>query len=266
MRGSRIFWGIVLAVAGLVLLLLNLGLLPGEFWGLLWAFGLIVLGAWLLLTPLLYRREKATKTLSIPVEDLRDAEIQMEHGAGRLEIRAASDAGYSLLEGTFTGGVESIVRKDGTTGWLNLKVPGDMFWGAPWMTHPEGIHWNIGLNRSIPLRLRIKMGAGENRLDLADLQVKDLQIETGASSTWLRLPAAAGHTRAVIKSGAAAMEVHIPETVAARIEVKSGLSSVVVDQTRFVQQGSVYQSVDFDTAVHRVDILAETGVGSLEIR
>lgn len=82
MRGSRIFWGIVLAVAGLVLLLLNLGLLPGEFWGLLWAFGLIVLGAWLLLTPVLYRREKATKTLSIPVEDLRDAEIQMEHGSG----------------------------------------------------------------------------------------------------------------------------------------------------------------------------------------
>jgi len=81
------------------------------------------------------------------------------------------------------------------------------------------------------------------------------------------LPAAAGYTRARLKSGAAHLFVRVPQDVAASIRIKSGLSGVNVDTSRFpMVEQNMYRSPDFDMAPHRVEIEAETGVGSLEIR
>ena len=136
----------------------------------------------------------------------------------------------------------------------------------PWMWGPgRSLDWSFGLNSGIPLSLELKTGASESRLDLADLLVTDLRLETGASATQINLPAKAGRTRAEIRAGAASVELQVPPGVAARIRIRGGLSSANVDAARFPRMGDVYQSQDYHTAANTADIDIETGVGSVRI-
>ena len=125
--------------------------------------------------------------------------------------------------------------------------------------------WEFGLTDEIPLDLVFEVGAVDAHLDMTALNVKNIVMKTGASSTNLKLPAAAGLTYLKIEAGAASIDITVPEGVAARVEAEHGLASVDVDQTRFPKTGGVYQSVDYEKAPNKVDIRIETGVSSIDI-
>jgi hypothetical protein len=130
----------------------------------------------------------------------------------------------------------------------------------------KGFQWDCGFTTDIPLDLVFEIGAVEANLDLTELQVKDLALKTGASSTRLKLPAKAGMTHLKVEAGAASVEIDVPDGVAARVETSAGLASIDVDQSRFPRVNGYYQSADYDTAENKVDIRIETGVASIEIR
>ncbi len=127
------------------------------------------------------------------------------------------------------------------------------------------LDWDFALNPAIPLSLRVETGASENRLALGDLQVRELLLKTGASSTTVDLPSHAGHTRVTIESGAAAVKLHVPQGVGASVVVRSTLAGVHVDRARFPESAGGYRSADFQTAANKVEIFVETAVGSLEV-
>ena len=76
---------------------------------------------------------------------------------------------------------------------------------------------NSSVNLFLNGALEFNTGAGEARLDLTDLRVTNLRLQTGASSTDVTMPANAGHTKAKIDAGAASITIRIPSGVAARI-------------------------------------------------
>jgi hypothetical protein len=117
----------------------------------------------------------------------------------------------------------------------------------------------------IPLMLEVKTGASESDLDLTRLRVTDLRLETGASSTRLRMPEAAGFTQGRIQCGVASVDISIPNQVAAHIEVKSGLAGVNVDPRRFIRMGDCYETPDFAAAPNKINLFIETGVGSVTV-
>jgi hypothetical protein len=138
---------------------------------------------------------------------------------------------------------------------------------TPWHWGRGGpLDWSFGLNGEVPLSLDLQTGASDARLDLSDLRVSDLRLQTGASATRLTLPANAGQTRAEVHSGAASVSIRVPEGVAARIRIKSGMAGIAVDRGRFPRTGDTYQSPDYETAPNRVDLYVETGVGSVDVR
>src|SRR5512136_2772007 len=104
MRRGTLFWGLLLIVFGLVLLLDNLGLLGNiDVWNLLWPFFLIALGAWILLGTI-FRRPPQSEHASISLEGAQSARVRVQHGAGRLEVFTGSGMGV-LAEGDFVGGL-----------------------------------------------------------------------------------------------------------------------------------------------------------------
>jgi hypothetical protein len=127
------------------------------------------------------------------------------------------------------------------------------------------LDWDFELNPEIPLSLRLETGASEARLSLGELQVRELFVKTGASSTTIDLPSRAGHTMVTVESGAAAVKIRVPREVAASIIVRSALAGVHVDRTRFSESVGGYRSADFETAMHKTEIFVETSVGSVEI-
>jgi len=136
----------------------------------------------------------------------------------------------------------------------------------PWTRGWAGLlDWDFTLATGLPLFLTLETGASESRLSLTELQVRELRVKTGASSTTVDLPASAGFTRVTVESGAAAVRLRIPGGVAASILVRSALAGVHVDRTRFPQAGGGYRSPDYEQAANKVEILVETGVGSIDI-
>ena len=117
------------------------------------------------------------------------------------------------------------------------------------------------------MELRIDGGAADLNLDLRDLTVKLLDVDSGAVSTTVVLPAAAGETRAVFDVGAASLDIEIPPGVAARVRIESALTSVQVDESRFPRAGEGESlSKDFDAAANRVGLEINAGVSSVSVR
>ena len=268
MGRSTLFWGVILILIGALLLLNNLGVLDVNVWSLIWPLFLIALGLWILWGFVAGPRPVEAKEVVIPLEGAARASVHIRHGAGRLHVDAGVGPG-ELAAGTFGGGLDHRVRRDGDMLDVEMRVPSDGFpaFVLPWMWGPGGaFDWSFSLNGEIPLSLDLETGASDMRLDLTDLRVIDLRLQTGASATDLTLPANAGHTRVKIGAGAASVKIRVPSGVAARIRISGALAGITVDKNRFPRVGDVYQSVDYDTAPNKVDVDMETGVGSVDIR
>ncbi len=265
MRRNSLFWGVLIILVGILFLLSNLNLLNINAWNLIWPIFLILLGVWFLWGITQRGRGFETQNLSLPVENTRQAQIDIRHGAGRLSINAQTQPG-ELLAGSFAGGVDHELRRNVDSANVRLSAPTNRWMDIPWSTGGTGFEWSIGLNPGIRLNMDLKTGASESSIDLSRLLVSDLRIETGASSTNLMLPENAGKTRVQVKSGAASFNIRVPQGVGGRIRVQSGLADVKIDGARFPRQGDYYQSADYDVSPNSADIYIETGVGSVDIR
>ncbi|NOH10960.1 MAG: hypothetical protein HND51_04865 [Chloroflexi bacterium] len=263
MRSSRLFWAIILLGGGSLLLLNNLNIIDINF-GILFAFFLILLGVF----TMFIRRdssEGSESQVSVSREGVSSASLHFEHGAGQLLISGGADKD-KVISGTAGGGVKA--KTNYSQDHLRAKVSAsgeDFFlWALPW-NWGGARTWNLHLTPDIPLDVHVEAGATENRLDLKDLQVRDLHIETGASSTDVTLPANAGMTHVKVESGAASVNIRVPDGVAARIETEAFAAGVDIDNQRFPKNGSVNTSPDYAEADNKVDIRISTGVGSVKI-
>jgi hypothetical protein len=109
-------------------------------------------------------------------------------------------------------------------------------------------------------------GAANTNADLTDLKVSDLRVKTGASSTTIRLPRAAGLTTVRINAGATSVKLFVPEGVAARVHSSMAIGSTDINRQRFPLSGSDYVSPDYATTLNKIDIQFEGGAGSLAVR
>ncbi len=265
MQKGGLFWGIVLLLAGILFLLDNLGFLPISALSLFFPGMLILVGLWLLMGPLVFRRVVETRSLSVPLDGVTEAEIKIRHGAG--EVTVASTAGnMNLLEGTFSGGVEEKIERLGSSAKVKLRVPETEWWGFPTTSPDTGFKWDISLNRNIAYALDIQTGASRNTFDLRDLIITSMIMESGANNNEVYMPAQAGLTKADFKFGSASLEIHIPENVAARVTIQGALlDTSEIDTTRFPKNGEEYCSPDFFSAANKVEIKIEAGVGKVVI-
>jgi len=100
---GRIFWGLVVLLIGILLLLVNLGYLPGiSVWGLIWPLFLIALGGWIIWN-YYSRGTRKAEHISIPVEGAQQASIRFstERGGSTLQL---GQARRPLIEGDFGEG------------------------------------------------------------------------------------------------------------------------------------------------------------------
>jgi hypothetical protein len=266
MRRSNLFWGIVVLLTGILLLLEQLGILTVDVWGVFWAVLFILLGVWVLLGATGREKEIEGEDAAIPLEGAQQAKIHMHHGGGRLLVGSGALPGQ-LVSGSFRGGLSHRSRETTNGLEVEMRVRDSLFplvispfnWGR------HGLDWQVNLTPEIPLALELHTGASETRLDLSDLRVTDLRLETGASSTEITTPAHCEHTRVRVNYGAASVRIRVPEGVAARIRTTGGLMDASVDRARFPKSAGYYQSPDYETAPFKVEMHLEGGVGSIRV-
>ncbi len=267
MRRNNLFWGTILVVLGVLFLLRAMGWITGDVMGWFWPIFLILLGGWVI-SGSFWRRssffgagaEADGTPFDIDLQGAAQAAIKFEHGAGRLEIGAGAPPGR-LLSGNSGLGVTHSSELIGDK--LEARISaGPTF--IPFVGPGGGI-WRFQLTPDTPLSLHVSAGASELTLDLSDLQVTYLKLETGASSTVLTVPRR-GVSLVDIEAGAASIDIRVPDGVAARVRLKGGLSSTDIDGERFPNlEGRIYQSADYNDAANRAEITIEAGVGKISV-
>jgi hypothetical protein len=252
-------WPVVVILVGLGLLASTTGTLgqgPLDWLATWWPVGLVVLGVWFVIGALVPLGQGPDEELAIPLGGATSANVRLRFGAGHLTAGRARPG--NLVDGTFEGGV---VRRDEGPGRVELRQ--DTTYAIPWFDRRTD--WQVGLTGDVPLALRLDTGAANAALDLLDLQVKSIELHTGASETRMRLPRSAGMTTVRAESGAASLTIEVPDGVAARIRSRMGLGSSVVDERRFPRTGSGFESPDYGTAANRADIEISGGLGSVRV-
>jgi hypothetical protein len=301
-RGGRrhLVGPLILLVAGVLLLLNNLQVLPWSIWRDLWQYWpalLILLGleafmtgrvAWgtlallVVVVPIVgiavsagdfasYWNEAThaqdgteRPAFSQPFDGATSASIELEYGAGALDIGPlpADLQATVLADGTVYGheGLRFDARSTQRDGQRRIRI-------SP---RDDGNHFDLGrlqlrLSPTVPMDLEIDSGISDMTLNLEALRVPNLSIETGASRASITLPAQ-GQTVAMIEGGAARIDITVPENVAARIKLDGGPNRINIDEQRFPRQGDVYQSPGFETATNRVTLTIEVGASRLTVQ
>jgi hypothetical protein len=252
-------WPVAWLVVGVILWLGATGSIgqgPTDLIAEYWPWALVVLGIWFVIGSVVPSGRSLTESLALPLAGAADAGVRIRFGAGNLATRPAAPG--NLIDGEFVGGVIHRLVGPG-----RVELEQDTRYGLPWVERRSA--WTVGLSAEVPLDLKVDTGAARAVLDLGDLRVRNLDLQTGASETRVLLPRAAGATMVRAQAGAASLTLEVPVGVAARIRTRMALGSTQVDQARFPASAGGYESPDYATAQNRVDIDAQGGVGSLRV-
>jgi hypothetical protein len=252
-------WPVAWLVVGVILWLSATGSIgqgPTDLIAEYWPWALVVLGIWFVIGSVVPSGRRLTESLALPLAGAADAGVRIRFGAGNLATRPAAPG--NLVDGEFIGGVIHRLVGPG-----RVELEQDTRYGLPWVERRSA--WTVGLSAEVPLDLKVDAGAARAVLDLGDLRVRNLELQTGASETRVLLPRAAGATMVRAQAGAAALTIEVPTGVAARIRTRMALGSTQVDQARFPASAGGYESPDYATAANRVEIDAQGGVGSLRV-
>lgn len=251
MRNGTLFWGAVLILLGMLMLLGAM-----EYF---WPIVLIVVGGWIL-AGAYFRTSGKSESVAVDLQGAHEVSLKLNHGAGRLNVTGGASMGKAL-EGECTEGVRVNSHRAGDK--LDVRVSADPMHVSFVMT-PRGLDWNLRLSNEVPFTLELETGANQSVVDLREVRVTRLNVQTGASSTDITLPAS-GHVTAEAHVGAAELKLRVPQGVAGRIRSQSGLAEIDVDRNRFPYLNGVYESPDFGTNPNRVDISIEAGVGKVSV-
>lgn len=191
-----------------------------------------------------------TRAFDPPLDGATQADVRVDFAVGQLEVLPLREPAGKLATATFTGPANRIpterLRRRGDTAELRYTMPER----AQQRRNNEQFRWELGgpmglfgsigeqaslrvaLPAGVPMVLGTQLGVSDARLDLGPLTVSELEVDTGASSAWIRLPET-GVTSARVRGGASRVEIEVPAGVGAQIRYFGGVSALHVDEQRF---------------------------------
>ena len=304
-RGPPLF-ALLLVVLGAVLLLQNLNIVRWDLWIEIWRFWPLILvgvgarlvigrgrrwimgavGVVLLIGALVgsglvaeSERNIVVERIAEPLGSVTRLDLRVGLPVGRLEIDSLPPNSPNLVEGTFRtpcgGAAPTFWRNQETASLMVEREPWSLLcsWNADWTLYVSPHVWEVVVD--------ITAGAGSTDIDLTNVQATEVYINTGAADVVIRMPAAAGHVRAVITGTAANVDVRIPTGVEGRVIHDTWLTSLDVgrrfrslawvtdygDPAVMVRNpADVYESPGYRQAVNRVSIELNASASSVTVR
>ncbi len=261
MRRGSIFWGGILILLGVLFSLQAAGLIT-DVMGWFWPLFLILLGAAVLVSRFTAPNLAGGEAFAINLEGAAKVALDIDHGAGSVKVMGGASYG-TAVNGTQGAAMSFKSHLNGDTLTVDIDA-GPSF--IPFLG-PEGGSWVFQLTNEVPVSMKFDGGAASLDFDFTGTKLDFLGVDMGASSLTLKLPANAGRTLVDVESGAASIDITIPQGVAARIRLEQGVSAQNIDLARFPQvMDGMYQSPDFESAENKAEINLEGGANTVNIR
>ncbi|MBN1249734.1 MAG: hypothetical protein JXC32_18875 [Anaerolineae bacterium] len=226
-----------------------------------------------------------SETVTVEAEGAEEVRVTISMGAGELEIDGGAQ---DLLEAEFTYNIadwepEVSYEVSEDEGRLTVRQPNTN--NLP-INSRVRYEWDLRFAEGVPLDMRIEGGAGRQDIDLAGLEVTDLDIRLGAGDAEINLsnnPAlsrfdlniGAGETRVDlngpwdrnadidIQGGVGRTELLLPRDVGVRVEVSRGIGDV--DASGLYRQGSAWVNDAFGESDVTLEVRIQAGIGSIEL-
>lgn len=238
-----------------------------------------------------------TDVISEPLGDAETARIDLDFGIGEATITALEDSTNLLeaeithlgdLEFTVSGEQEKVVRLREEEHHLHFDLF-DFF-------EDQNLRWDVGLSPEIPLSIRIDCGVGESDLDLSQLIITKLDLDSGVGDKTITLPATGSKYEVKVDVGVGQIELRLEDGIDVTIDIDGGVGDTIIvvpenvgvrlvgeigvgeikvpgsyshtnaDEDRIVGESGVWESSNYDDAAHIVTITYDGGVGQFTIR
>lgn len=303
---GQIIWGLILVFFGVMLLLGNLGLVDvkwssiWQLWPLLiilagvatldikgWAGILVTLvtigfSAGLVFVVLTGAIDKvvdtdgssggesgvreSVNTSRVEIGSSRSverAEIEVEFGGGSVNVN--DHQGDDTVRGELKSASHQLNSKttieDGVQE-INLSIDRrNEGWNVS-----RGNDLNLTLARDLPVDLEVDAGAAGVKLDLERIMARIVDIDTGASSVWMKLGSKQAKVDVNIDTGVSSVEIEVPKEAGVRLKLDSGLSSRNLPSDLEKVDDSTYQSKGFEDSKVQFNINIDIGLSSLDIK
>ena len=254
-----LFWPFLLIGVGVILLLSNLNILPGNAFAIIWRFWpllLVVIGLDLLLgrrstlgsiisslvalimlggvlalvvfadqVPFLQDLEIGQlkhETLDVPWGDYDSATINIDWTSGPAFLYALSDSN-NLLEGQINYHGDLIFDQNAEGQQLEVVIDSRTsgFFVPTSESSDQDRSWRIGLHPNVPLNLILDAGSGSGDYDFSQLEIEAFDVDAGSGSLTITLPQQ-GRLTGRIDGGSGNIVLTLPDQMAAQIQIAGG--------------------------------------------
>lgn len=211
--------------------------------------------------------ETITESHSIELGNASQARVNIAMGIGSLVVNGGAS---NLMDADFTYNIatwqpEVDYTLNGDEGRLSVTPPqSQQIEGLP--DGQVEYNWDISLNNDVPINLDLKLGIGKSELDLSDLNLSNLGVQTGVGDTTIDMSGIPTTSyNATIQGGVGRTVIYLPdsESVGVRVDTKAGLGSI--DVYGLIRNGNIYTNAAFETAETIVDIDVQGGVGAIRL-
>ncbi|MEN6316780.1 MAG: hypothetical protein ABFD25_21290 [Clostridiaceae bacterium] len=187
-------------------------------------------------------------------------ELKLEFGATQLNLDADTT---NLLDAKISEELvrHSEVQKDGN------RITSIRFWMKGYtisnFNHTETLRNDFHLNRDVIWKLTLDTGAIEGNLDMKDLKVEELDINTGASK--LQLDMGSCNTSLKLDAGATKIAITLPKDTGIRVRLDGALNDTNFDEPGWEKKGDWRYSPGYDTKSFKIEADVDMGVGKLTV-
>jgi hypothetical protein len=202
-----------------------------------------------------------TEEVSFNPTGVEAATVELHLGAGELDVHGGA---AKLAQGDLEYNIPSLkpVIHQTTAGhFARLRIDQPESHGFP---HNMKYHWNLQLSDSVPISLNVNCGAGQARLTVGELHLREVEVHIGAGQIDLDLR---GHPtedyNVTVAGGVGQANVWLPKDTGVRAEAHGGIGSVNVSGLE--KHGGVWESANYGSAKANIRLKVNGGIGEIRI-
>jgi hypothetical protein len=192
--------------------------------------------------------------------DIEEATLDIEAVAGEFIIRGNTDKLFEFRQDGNIGPYIFSTNKKGSHQYLDLSLKNSNIRMRRLINDVD-----IQLHKDPVWNIKLGSGAAKIDMDLSKYKTRDIDIEGGASSTYLKVGDRQERVDVSIASGASSISIAIPEDSGCELTTHTVLSSKNFNGFTRLNKG-LYQTDNFDSAKNKIYIDIEAAVTSLKVR
>jgi hypothetical protein len=203
---------------------------------------------------------------SEPLNGVDQAQLDLNMPAGSLVLESLGDTG-DLVSGELDLAGRTrpkwMYRETNGRAEMNLAYDdGNWFRG---FVPGENETWTVRISPEAELSLTAELGAGQLELDLAGLDVRDLEAQTAVGQSLVTMPDQ-GRLEGTVRNVIGQLVIEIPRNMGAQIRINRALTTISVPaRFREVEDG-LYQTEGWASSDESVDLTLEVVIGQVTVR